>query len=47
MHFNPNEYWKDHPNMTLENQTLSVKKLTQYGKQLTKLREKCRHFAQA
>ena len=45
MHFNPNEYWNDHPNMTIENQTLSNKKLVQYGKQLTKLREKQRQLA--
>ena len=45
MYFNPNEYWQEHPNMTIENQTLSSKKLVQYGKQITKLREKQRQLA--
>ena len=32
MFFNPIDYWKDHPGLTLENSVLSFKKLQLYGK---------------
>ena len=35
MIFNPSQYWADNPGLTIENQTLSQKRLLQYGKQIS------------
>ena len=39
MYFNPMEYLESHPGLSIAKCSLSYKKLTQYGRQITQLRD--------